>query len=69
MTNAIRRRRSERLTDSERELFSSWVASFDTKTDAKEALGVSIVTLDNVLLRGSGRPDTIAKIREHINRA
>lgn len=62
----IRKRRSEKLNPDEFRAFKKWVGSFDTKTDAKDALEVSTVTLDMVLIKGSGRPDTIEKIRSKI---
>jgi len=59
-------RRSEKLTTTERKAYEKLVASFDTKVDAAEFLGFSTVTLDAVLLKGSGKPATIAIIRDKI---
>lgn len=57
-------RKSEILTDGERAEFDAWVGSYPTKTDAKEALGVTINTLDRLLLKGSASPETITKVRQ-----
>lgn len=64
-----RRRRSVKLTNEERRAFKKWVEGFDTKIDAQEALGVSKPTLDMVLVKGSGHPDTIEKIKSKIQEA
>lgn len=62
-----RKRRSEKLTPEEHEAFKSYVRSFQTKYDAHLALNISLNTVDSVLLKGSGKPGTIDKIREKIN--
>lgn len=58
-----RPRKSERLTVAEHEAFKKWVKSFHTKHDASLAFPFSKITLDAVLLKGSGKPDTCAAIR------
>lgn len=62
-------RRSEKLNPEEKKVFSKKVASFDTKRDAAEYFGFSTVTLDAVLLKGSGKPGTIELIRQKISTA
>lgn len=61
-----RKRKSEAMTKEEIKAFNKWVNSFPTKLDAVEALGVSRTTLDSLIFRGSGKPETIAVIREKI---
>jgi hypothetical protein len=62
-----RKRRSEKMSKEEHKAFIKWVNSFDTKTDAVVALGISRPTLDNLIFKGSGKPDTIKLIREKLN--
>ena len=64
-----RAKRSEKMSKQERSMFSKRVFSFDTKIDAAEYFGFSTVTLDAVLLKGSGRPNTIKMIREKLSAA
>lgn len=64
-----RKRRSERMTKEEHKAFTKWVASFQTKLDAAYVVGVSRITLDAVLLKGSGKPETINTIREILKNA
>lgn len=59
-----RKRKSEKLTAEEKKQFNKYVDSFDTKLDCAEALHISRVTLDRLQSKGSGRPETIAIIRE-----
>lgn len=59
-----RKRRSEKLTKEEQKAFLKYVESFPTKVDACGALGISRVTLDAVIFRGSGHPKTVKIIRE-----
>ena len=62
-------RRSEKLTPTEKQAYDELVETFDTKIDAAEFFGFSVVTLDAVSLKGSGKPGTIAIIREKIGTA
>jgi hypothetical protein len=62
-----RKKRSEKMTAEERKAFLKYIKSFETKYDAKEALSVSRPTLDNLIFKGSGKPDTIQKIRKMIS--
>lgn len=61
-----RKRRSESMTKEEQKAFQKWVQSFPTKIDAAASLGVSRPTLDGILFRGSGKPETIHAIREKL---
>ena len=62
----VRKRRSESLTKEEFRAFNKYVNSFPTKFDAALAIGISRPTLNLVIIRGSGHPDTIQAIRERI---
>lgn len=63
---STRRRKSVKMTNEEVRALKKYVKSFDTKLDAFEAIGITKPTLDIVLVRHSGAPDTIEKIREAI---
>ena len=65
-TTSARKRKSEKLTPEEHKAFKKYVASFPTKIDATEALNVTRPTLDGLIFRGSGRPETIEKVRKAI---
>lgn len=65
-TTTDRARKSESLTKEEQKLFKTWVEKQETKIDAAEILGITRATLDKILATGSGRPDTITKIRSVI---
>lgn len=56
-------RRSVKLTTEEKRSFRKWVEKQVTKLDAAEIIGIAPNTLDRILLAGSGKPDTIAKVR------
>lgn len=68
-TSKQRVKRSEKLQPSEQKAFEKKVSSFDTKIDAAEYFGFSTVTLDAVLLKGSGKPRTIDTIRQKLSSA
>lgn len=57
-------RKSERLTKEEQKALNRFIFSQPTKTDAAYEIGVSRQVLDNVALKGSGSPETIATIRK-----
>jgi hypothetical protein len=61
-----RKRKSEPMTKEEHKAFTKWVRAFPTQLDAADALGVSRITISNLVLRGSGKPETIEKIRVKI---
>jgi hypothetical protein len=62
----VRKRRSESLTKEEIRAFNKFINSFPTKYDAALAIGISRPTLNLVIIRGSGHPETIAAIRKQI---
>ena len=67
MENVIKpQRRSVKLSKEEYRDFKKAVKAFDTKIEAAEFFGFSLVTLDNVLLKGSGKPKTIEIIIEKL---
>jgi hypothetical protein len=61
-----RKRRSESLTPEEFRAFKKYLNTFPTKVDASIAIGISRPTLNLVIIRGSGHPDTIKLIREKL---
>lgn len=65
---AKRRRKSEALTPEEFKKFKAYVSSFRFKIDCMEALDMTMPTLNRILLGGTGRPDSIQKIREVISK-
>jgi hypothetical protein len=68
ITMKDRIRRSEPMTKDEHKAFTKWVQSFPTQLDAAAVLGVSRITISNLVFKGTGHPDTIKKVREVINR-
>jgi hypothetical protein len=58
-----RKRRSESLTKDEVKALQKYLTTFPTKYDAAIAIGISRPTLNLVIIRGSGHPDTVATIR------
>lgn len=66
---AERQRRSVKLSKEDFARFKKAVKSFETKIDAAEYFGFSLVTLDNVLLKGSGKQNTIDLIKSKINQS
>lgn len=67
-TTTIRKKKKEALEPSEFKAFSKWVDGQLTKTDAAEKIGVTYLTLTNVMLKRTGSPETIAKIRAAISK-
>lgn len=68
-TVKTRVRRSEKLTPDEWREYKKKVDSFDTKLDAMEFFEFkTVITLDAVYLKGSGKPGTIDSIREKIKK-
>jgi hypothetical protein len=62
-----RKRRSESLTPEEFRAFKKYLNTFPTKLDAALTIGISRPTLNLVIIRGSGHPDTIKAIRGKLN--
>lgn len=65
-TATNRKRKSEALSKEEFKKFKAYVKSFSTKTDCLEALNTTMPTLNRILIAGTGRPDSIKKIRNAI---
>jgi hypothetical protein len=64
-----RKRRSESLTKEEVKAFNKYLSTFPTKTDAAITIGISRPTLNLVIIRGSGHPETIEAIRRKLEDA
>ena len=65
--NTERVRKSEVLKKTEHAKLIKWVAAHHTKTDAAEAMGLNRMTLDRVLYKGSGAPETLRIVRSAIH--
>lgn len=59
-----RKRKSEKLTKEELSALKKYVRSFPFIVDAAEIIGIHRNVLDLVLLKGSGSPETIEKVRK-----
>lgn len=67
MENIIeKKRRSVKLTPDEKKAFKKLMNTYDLKIEAAEAIGVTRQVLDLVLIKGSGSPETIDRIRKAI---
>lgn len=66
-TIITRKRKSEAMTPEEHEAFKSWVNKQPTKLDAALTLLISRGALDDILSKGSGKPENIERIRSIIN--
>lgn len=62
-TNLSRDRRGERLLPNEKKFLRAFLKQCGTKVAAASEIGVTVITLDRLLLTGSGKPETIAKVR------
>lgn len=62
-----RKRKSEKLTPQEKTSLKKYVESFPTVIDAAYAIGIHRNTLDIVLIKGQGSPETVGLIREKLN--
>jgi len=65
-TAKMKAARSEKMTRSEHKAFKAWFHMQPTNEAAALKLGVARNTLDRLIVLGSGKPETIAKIREVI---
>jgi hypothetical protein len=65
---SIRKRKSEPLNKEERKALKNYRKQFETEVACAIAIGVDRTVLNAVMLRGSGSPDTISKIREALSR-
>jgi len=63
---AKRVRRSEKLTPEEHQQFLQFMEGFELKVEVEEKLKLSRATLDRVSLSGSGKPETIKRIRKQL---
>lgn len=64
-----RKRKSEKLTAAEAKALQKFVSSCGTAIDAAASIGIHRNTLDLVLIKGAGSPDTIQKIRNRLDLA
>lgn len=62
-----RNRKSVKMEPDEFKAFKKYVYTFPTIIDAALAIGVHRNTLDMVLIKGKGSPETIGKIREKVS--
>jgi hypothetical protein len=67
MNPTERKRKSERLSKDEVKALQKYVRTFPTIIDAAMSIGIHRNVLDLVLIRETGSPETIGKIREKIN--
>jgi predicted DNA-binding protein (UPF0251 family) len=58
-----RKRKSEKLSTEEFKALKKYVASFNTVADAADTIGIHRNTLDMVLIKGKGSPETVGLIR------
>lgn len=58
-----RKRRSVKLTKEELAALKLHRKKFNTQVECAISLGIDRLVMNNVLLKGSGSPDTISKIR------
>lgn len=65
---STRKRKSEKLTTEEKRALKKYVASFPTVIDAAYSIGIHRNTLDIVLIKGSGSPETVGAIRSALER-
>ena len=65
-TPAAKELRSEKMKISERTKLREWVKAQKTNAIAAETLGVSRSTLDRLCVLGSGKPESLRKIRATI---
>jgi sugar diacid utilization regulator len=63
-----RKRKSEKLTTEERRALKKYVASFPTVIDAADSIGIHRNTLDIVMIKGGGSPETVSAIRSALER-
>lgn len=57
------KRRSVRLTREEHVALKKYQKKYNTQVECAEVIGIGRVVLNSVLLKGSGAPETISKIR------
>lgn len=64
-----RKRKRDVLTKEEQSALKKFVNTFPTVVDAAEAIGIHRNVLDLVLIKGSGSPETIQKVKAKITQA
>lgn len=62
-----RKRKRDILTKDEHKALLRYVRTFPTIVDAAYSIGIHRNVLDLVMIKGSGSPETIRKIKEKIN--
>lgn len=65
---ATRRKKSEALAQDEMKSLRRLLKQYPTDADRAEKLGIDRNTMNRVLGKGSGSPETIAKIREALTK-
>lgn len=68
-TTQATKRKSEKLSKEAFAAFKQYAKGFNTGVECAEAIGISRVVLDRVLLIGSASPETISKIKAVIETA
>jgi hypothetical protein len=64
-----RKRKRDILSPQDRKALKAYVTTFPTIIDAAVAIGIHRNVLDLVLVKGSGAPETISKIKEKLQAA
>lgn len=67
MPQSVRKPRSVELTKQEHRALKAFRKGFETEVACAIAIGIDRTVLNAVILKGSGSPDTIQKIREKIS--
>ena len=62
-----RKRRSVKLTKEELAALKVHRKKYDTQVECAISLGIDRLVMNNVILKGSGSPETISKIRSVLN--
>lgn len=62
-----RKRKSVKLEKPEHAALKQYRKKYNTQVECAISLGIDRVVLNSVLLKGSGAPDTISKIRSVLN--
>jgi len=60
-------KRSVKMSRADHKALKAWVHSQQTNQHAADALGISRTSLDRICVLGSGKPSSIAKIKEVIS--
>ena len=61
-----RKRKSEKLSKDEFRALKKFVTSYPTVVEAAETIGIHRNVLDLVIIKGSGSPETIQKVRQAV---